>query len=125
VLVVDDMATNRFLIEEALGEIDADVVIAEDGERALAIASATHPEVVLVDFQMPGLNGAETARRIKAHEGPFSYVILMSGYRAVEESPAYRAAPVDRFLDRPFGIEELRAAVVEGLAISRGRRSRD
>jgi CheY-like chemotaxis protein len=122
VLVVDDMATNRFLLEEALGEIDADIFIADSGERALELASATHPEVVLVDFQMPGLNGAETARRIKESGGPFSYVILMSGYRAVEESDAYRRAPVDRFLDRPFGVEELRAAVTEGLTLARERR---
>lgn len=71
---------------------------------------------------MPGLSGAETARRIKESAHPFSYVILMSGYRAVEESAVYRRAPVDCFLDRPFGIEELRAAVVRGLTIARERR---
>ena len=71
---------------------------------------------------MPGLSGAETARRIKESSRPFSYVILMSGYRAVEESDVYRSAPVDCFLDRPFGIEDLRCAVLRGLAVAREQR---
>lgn len=86
------------------------------------MASALHPDVVIVDFQMPGMSGAETARRLKASGQPFRYVILMSGYRAVEESDVFRGAPADCFLDRPFGIEELRSAVLGGLAVARARR---
>ena len=81
--MVDDLETNRFLLEEALAETGVEILSADGGRRALEIVSASHPEVVVVDFQMPGLNGAATARRIKQLErsgAPFSYVILMSGY---------------------------------------------
>ena len=126
VLVVDDLKTNRFLLEEALAESGIEVLAAEGGNRALEIVSASQPEVVLIDFQMPGLNGAVTARRIKqqAAQGgaPFSYVILMSGYREVEDRELADCA-ADRFLARPFAVEELRAAVDEGLRVARERRA--
>ena len=125
-LVVDDLETNRFLLEEALAETGVEILTADGGRRALEIVSASHPEVVVVDFQMPGLNGAATARRIKQLEGsgaPFCYVILMSGYREVEERELTRDSPADRFLARPFGVEELRAAVEAGLRVARERRA--
>ena len=124
--MVDDLETNRFLLEEALGEAGVEILSADGGGRALEIVSASHPEVVVVDFQMPGLNGAAATRRIKQTEqsgAPFSYVILMSGYREVEERELTRDSPADRFLARPFGVEELRAAVEEGLRVARERRA--
>ena len=125
-LVVDDLETNRFLLEEALADTGVEVLSAQSGKQALEIVATSHPEVVLLDFQMPGLNGAATARRIRqqtAQEGrPFSYVILMSGYREAEERELMRDSPADRFLARPFAVEELRAAVEEGLRVARERR---
>jgi CheY-like chemotaxis protein len=123
VLVVDDRETNRFLLEEALAEIGAEIVVAEGGKRALEIVSAADPEVVILDFQMPGLNGAETARRIKARPGaPFTYVILISAYPEAEEELHRDPSRADRFLGKPFPLDALRAAVGEGLRAVRERR---
>ena len=123
VLLVDDLETNRFLLEEALAEVGAEILVADTGERALEIVSASQPEVVLLDFQMPDPNGAETARRIKGRAAaPFTYVILMSGYREAEEELLRDPSRADRFLSRPFALDELRAAVGEGLRVARERR---
>jgi len=123
VLVVDDRETNRFLLEEALAEIGAEIVVAEGGKQALEIVCASAPEVVVLDFQMPDLNGAETARRIKGRPGaPFTYVILMSGYPEAEEALHRDPSRADRFLGKPFALDELRALVCEGLRAARERR---
>jgi CheY-like chemotaxis protein len=124
VLLVDDLETNRFLLEEALGEIGAEILSVGTGKRALEIVAASHPEVVVLDFQMPDLNGAETARRIKRQSGlPFTYVILMSGYQEAEETDAIRESLADRFLGKPYKLSELRGAVEEGLRTARERRT--
>ena len=123
VLLVDDLETNRFLLEEALAEVGVEILVAETGKRALDIVSASQPEVVVIDFQMPGLTGAETVRRIKARPGaPFTYVILMSGYREAGEEDVGDPAYADRFLGRPFALDELRASVEEGLRLAHERR---
>jgi CheY-like chemotaxis protein len=128
VLVVDDLETNRFLVEEALSDAGVEILSAQSGRQALEIVSASHPEVVLLDFQMPGLNGAATARRIRQQveqgAAPFCYVVLMSGYREAEERELMRDSPADCFLARPFAVEDLRAAVEEGLRVARDRRGR-
>jgi len=124
VLLVDDVETNRFLLEEALGEIGAEIISTGSGKRALEIVSASHPEVVVLDFQMPDMNGAEAARRIKQQTtAPFTYVILMSGYDEAEETDAIRGSLADRFLGKPYTLSELRGSVEEGLRIARERRA--
>ncbi len=122
VLLVDDLETNRFLLEEALGEIAAEILTAGGGAEALAIVARARPAVVVVDFQMPSMSGAETSRRIKQEPVPFTYVILTSGYREAEESVSFRASLADRFLPKPYRLDELRAAVEEGLQITLAKR---
>ena len=122
VLLVDDLETNRFLLEEALGGISADIVTAGSGAEALTIVAAMRPDVIVIDFQMPGMSGAETSRRIKQEPAPFTYVILTSGYREAEESASFRASLADRFLPKPYRLDELRAAVEEGMQIASARR---
>ena len=123
VLLVDDLETNRFLLEEALGEIGAEISSTGSGKRALELVSASHPEVVVIDFQMPDLSGAEAARWIKQRaDAPFTYVILMSGYHE-EETELIRASLADRFLGKPYKLSALRGAVEEGLRIASERRA--
>ena len=122
VLIVDDLDTNRFLLEEALGGVEADILTAGGGREAIAIVERLRPEVVVVDFQMPIMSGAQTSRRIKDAPTPFTYVILTSGYREAEESASFASALADRFMAKPYRLDELRAAVEEGLRVAHERR---
>ena len=121
-LLVDDLETNRFLLEEALGGIDAEILTAGSGAEALAIFADVRPAVVVVDFQMPSMSGAETSRRIKQARAPYTYLILTSGYREAEESASFGASLADRFLPKPYRIEDVRASVEEGLRIALEKR---
>lgn len=72
VLVVDDEAPARLRLRELLGEIDGSECIGEaaSGDAALEIARRLHPDVVLLDIRMPGLDGLETARRLALLPAP-------------------------------------------------------
>jgi two-component system sensor histidine kinase/response regulator len=126
ILLVDDLETNRFLLEEALADIGAEIFTADSGTRALDMLDACRPDVVLLDFQMPELNGAETARRIKQAEqsgAPFTFVILTSGYREAEDAALAEGLLADRFLGKPYALDDLRSLVGEGLRVARERRA--
>jgi CheY-like chemotaxis protein len=123
-LLVDDIEINLFLLEEALQGMGFDIVWADSGKRALEIAAQEHPEVVLLDVQMPGLDGAETSRRIKElPDAPFMFIALVSGYGEGDTSDVLARSGADRFLSKPYTLKEVRALVNEGLRIARERRA--
>ena len=68
ILIVDDNPKNRAICEEIFEE-DFDLIHAEDGAAALRLISERHPDVVLLDVMMPGINGYEVCQRIKADAG--------------------------------------------------------
>lgn len=122
-LLVDDVEANRFLLEEALADAGLEILSAEGGEQAIELWSRHHPEIALVDLQMPGVDGAEVARRIKADAAaPFTYVLIVSGFREAEREDAVRASGADRFLGKPYTLADLRAAVDEGIRVALERR---
>jgi CheY-like chemotaxis protein len=123
ILLVDDVEANRFLLEEALAELGAEIHSAATGEEALELWRRHAPEVALVDLQMPDVDGAVVSRRIKADaSAPFTYVLIVSGFDKADQAGAVRASGADRFLAKPYGIADLRSAVEEGLRVARERR---
>ena len=88
VLAVDDQAVFRHTARELIAATDGFQQIAEagSGEQALALAAELHPELVLVDVRMPGMDGIETARRLVDQE-PSAVVVLVS-LEAVVDLPA-------------------------------------
>ncbi len=88
VLIVDDQPPFRTVARTVVGLIAGWTVTAEaeTGEDAVTLAAATHPEVVLMDIHLPGINGIEATRRLLALL-PGTTVVLLSSY-AVEDLPA-------------------------------------
>ena len=65
VLVVDDTATNRLMLQVFLRKLGVDVVVAEDGEKAVAAFEREAPDIVIMDVMMPVMDGYEATRRIR------------------------------------------------------------
>src|SRR5277367_5092807 len=65
ILVVDDIEANVRLLEAKLSAEYYDVISASDGPTALALAASEHPDIVLLDVMMPGMDGFEVCRRLK------------------------------------------------------------
>jgi len=116
VLVVDDHDVNRRLLSQVLGAMGLRVELAVDGEAGLALASDRRFDVILMDVNMPGLDGLDTTRRMRA-EGPNrnTPVIAVTGGVSNAEREACRAAGMDGWIEKPFEAVALHRALVEAL----------
>ncbi len=76
VLVADDDAANRRLVERLLQRLGASPVVVEDGQEAVAAAAAEEFDLILIDFHMPRMTGVEATREILAAAGDVAPVIV-------------------------------------------------
>jgi putative two-component system response regulator len=110
VLIVDDESAARTALEALLRREGFDVRDASDGPSALAECGSFRPDVILLDILMPGMNGFEVCRRIKATpETRLTPVVLITGLSATEDRIAGINAGADDFLSKPIDINELLA----------------
>src|SRR5689334_3835703 len=87
VLIADDDAGSRLILAAALQRLGHECIVTEDGDEAWQRYGETEPEVVITDWQMPGLDGTALAARIRgAHTVPYCYVLMLSG--AADEQAA-------------------------------------
>ena len=112
VLVIDDDPDVRNFIAESLSDFGYSVRTAVDGRAGLAAFADSRPDVVILDYAMPGLSGGEVAARILKLV-PGQPILFVSGYS--ESEAISRAAPHARMLAKPFKPDALDAAVREAL----------
>ena len=77
ILVVDDVATNRMIARAKLAASYYDVIEAECGEQAIEMAVSEQPDLILLDIMMPGIDGFETCRRLKAAHATLHIPVVM------------------------------------------------
>ncbi|MEO8197424.1 MAG: hybrid sensor histidine kinase/response regulator [Thermoanaerobaculia bacterium] len=123
-LVVDDVPDHLKFLVRALEESGYEVQTASSGAEALASADRDPPDLVLLDVDMPGIDGFETCRRLKAQERHAATpVIFLSGFADVEQRlTAFAAGGVD-FVSKPFDIAEVRARISTHLELEHLRRN--
>jgi hypothetical protein len=122
VLIVDDNATNRLLAQRVLGKMGVASETAENGEQAVAAVRARRWALVLMDCQMPVLDGFEATlqiREIERHAGYRTPVVALSAGAMNEERERCLAADMDGFLAKPLMPRDL-AAELERWGISHG-----
>lgn len=110
VLLVDDSPTNLRVTGAALSRLGCDVTTVESGEKALAAVEATRFALILLDYQMPGMDGPETARRVIDRLGPEAPPILaLTGDVDLEVFRACRQAGMRLVLKKPVKRDHLEA----------------
>lgn len=103
VLIVDDDPFIRKLILTTLEDVSSFTLQeAEDGEQALELATTYSPSVVLLDIDMPRLDGIETCRRLRALDATATATIVMLTAAGSAQEAQARAAGADLFLTKPF-----------------------
>ncbi|HWQ89215.1 MAG TPA: response regulator [Desulfitobacteriaceae bacterium] len=112
ILVVDDQLGVRRLLFETFKEELHTVKMAADGIEALQIIQNFHPDLILMDMKMPGMNGLETLRRIRAM-GENVDVIMMTAYGDSQNMVQAKGLDVIHYLSKPFDLFELRDLVRE------------
>ncbi len=104
ILVVDDDPLVRRLITTTLRDVGGFAVReAVDGQAGVLAAEALAPSIVFIDYEMPGLDGVEASRRIRALTGTGdATIVMLTGSADGATEAAARAAGVDLFLTKPF-----------------------
>jgi putative two-component system response regulator len=120
VLVVDDLESNRKLLARYLTADGLAVYFARDGADALASMASVNPDVILMDVMMPGLNGLDACRALKADPGTrLIPVVLITALNETADRVRGLDAGADDFISKPFNPHELRARVRSLLRIKR------
>ena len=114
-LLAEDNPVNALVAEAALKNLGLTVELVEDGLQALASFRAQPPDLVLLDCQMPVMDGFEAVRRMREHEGelglPRTPVVALTANALDGDREHSLAAGMDDHLAKPFRDEELRAVL--------------
>ena len=115
-LIVDDNHGLREALRTVF-EDDFDLAFASSGEEALGVSENRRPQVVLMDYQMPGLDGVQTMQLIR-EQTPESRVIVMSALDDQQRVAAAMRSGASDFVGKPFDIGEIRSRVARAVAAS-------
>ena len=118
VLLVDDLPANLGVLYQALEREAYELLIAQSGEEALEIAAAAKPALILLDINMPGMDGFETCRRLKADPATKEAVIIfLSARDSVQDKVTGLSLGAVDYISKPFQFEEVVARVNTQLAL--------
>jgi twitching motility two-component system response regulator PilH len=117
VLIVDDSPTEQHVISTMLETHGFETVVASDGEEAISVALSSHPDVILMDVVMPGMNGFQATRQLSKDPSTASIPVVIVTTKDQETDKVWglRQGAVE-YLTKPFADDELVAAVRANLS---------
>jgi len=116
VLVIEDTEDNRQIIRDLLTSFDYELIEAADGAEGVRMAQTHHPDLILMDIQLPVMDGYEATRRIRAiPELARVAIIAVTSYALSGDEAKTREAGCDGYIAKPFSPRQLLAKVREFL----------
>jgi len=108
ILVVEDNPLNLKLVRDVLGAAGYDVVEATSGEEGLRLAAEQAPDLVLMDLQLPGIDGTETLHRLR-HDSPRTRmpVVAVTAFAMAEDHAQAEKAGFDAYVEKPISVRGL------------------
>ncbi len=117
ILVVEDTEDNRQILRDLLTNSGFELIEAVDGESGVALAASQRPDLILMDMQLPLIDGYEATRRIKANPSmKATPIIAVTSYALLGDEAKARAAGCDGYIAKPFSPRQLLAKVRELLS---------
>jgi two-component system cell cycle response regulator DivK len=114
ILVVEDQEDNRQILRDLLATAGYDMIEAEDGMQAVAAASEHRPDLILMDIQLPELDGYEATRRIKANPALSAIpIIVVTSYALSGDEDKAREAGCNAYVAKPYSPRALLAKIRE------------
>jgi len=112
ILVVEDQEDNRQIIRDLLSALDYELAQTENGAEALAAVARQRPDLILMDIQMPIMDGYEATRRIKADPATKGIpIIAVTSYALSGDEQKARDAGCDDYVPKPFSPRQLLAKI--------------
>jgi two-component system cell cycle response regulator DivK len=122
ILIVEDNDKNRKLVRDVLTHEGYRLLETDNGEDAVRLAQAERPALVLMDIQLPGIDGIEALRRLRADTGTRAIpVVAVTASAMTQDRTTIMAAGFDGYQSKPISVRPFLAAVRE--ALDRGPRS--
>ena len=116
VLTVEDHEDNRRIVRDLLTSVGYEVIEATTGEDGVLLADKERPDIILMDIQLPGLDGYEATRLIKANpELRHIPIVAVTSYALSGDDMKARAAGCDAYVTKPFSPRALLAKIREYL----------
>ena len=114
ILIVEDNLRNMRLMELLLRGNGYTLLKATDGEEALEVAVREHPDLILMDIQLPGLNGLEATRQLRQMPA-FSHIpiLAITAYAMGGDKEKFIDADFDAYLSKPINTRELREMITD------------
>jgi two-component system cell cycle response regulator DivK len=111
ILVVEDNALNLKLVRDVLRHAGYEVLEAVTGEDGVRLAAEAHPDLVLMDLQLPGIDGAEALRQLRAGDQPQVPVVAVTAFAMDEDRVQAERDGFDGYLQKPISIRALPSQV--------------
>ena len=119
ILVVEDQEDNRQILRDLLGNAGYELTEAENGEEAIAAVAKRRPDLILMDIQLPVMDGYAATRRIRTNPDLKSVpIIAVTSYALAGDEDKARAAGCDGYVSKPYSPRDLLAKVRAYLALS-------
>jgi two-component system, cell cycle response regulator DivK len=116
ILVVEDQADNLQILRDLLSNAGYEMIEAQDGEAGVRIAASERPDLILMDIQLPLLDGYEATRRIKADPAlRATPIIVITSYALSGDEAKASAAGCDSYVSKPYSPRKLLAKIREYL----------
>ena len=118
ILVVEDQADNRRILRDLLVNAGYELIEAESGEEAITAVAARHPDLILMDIQLPVIDGYEATRRIRSNPELKSIpIIAVTSYALAGDEAKALAAGCTAYITKPFSPRALLGKVQEHLTL--------
>lgn len=112
ILIVDDVETNRYILRDIITEMHYQPILTENGEQALKVVQHAHPQLIILDIAMPGMDGYEVCERIKANPQTREIpIIFISAYDHPEDIVTGFEHGCDDYIAKPFIPEVVKVRV--------------
>ncbi len=116
ILVIEDHEENRRILRDLLTSANYEIIEAVTGEEGIRLAEAQRPDLILMDIQLPGINGYDATRRIKGNPALRQIpIIAVTSYALSGDDVKAREAGCDAYVAKPFSPRELLVKIREYL----------
>jgi len=120
ILVVDDDQYIRLILQKRFSNLGYEVLLAEDGEDGMKLATQYRPELIVSDWTMPKMDGMEFCKKVKEDENlRYTYFILLTAKDTQDDKIEAIEQGADDYITKPFNDRELAAHIKAGVRISR------
>jgi len=112
ILVVEDQEDNRRILRDLLTSVGYEIIEAVTGEEGVALAETGHPDLILMDIQLPGIDGYEATRRVRAHPALRQVpIIAVTSYALSGDDVKAMEAGCNDYIPKPYSPRALLAKI--------------